>query len=166
MVNSGSGIIFVCDFSFSSDVNCFLFFFSGITWVIGSGAYAFNFPNLVFGIFSIFGVTVKSWLLTGCKESGFSVRFTGWISSGCASTIGNLRGYALVNDLYCCTIFIWVHSWLTPWSFFWPNSLNGALGGNAGGIAFLNISARVFNASLCPFPNLTRDLEGDVLCSA
>ena len=42
-------------------------FFSGIKWVIGSGVSAFIFPNLIFDNLSLFGVTVKCWLLIGWK---------------------------------------------------------------------------------------------------
>ena len=47
---------------------CFTF---GITWCIGTGVPAFIFSNLYFGDFSIFYVTVKSWLLVGKNISGF-----------------------------------------------------------------------------------------------
>ena len=63
-------------------------------------------------------------------------------------------------------IFICFLSWLTSFSFSWTTSLTGTLEGNAGGLDFLNISARVFNASVFPFPNLTSGLSGAGLYSA
>ena len=95
-----------------------------------------------------------------------SAGFTGWSSYGYASIIGTLKGAALVNGFYCCTVFIWVSSWITSWTFFWPTSLSGTFEGTAGGFDFLNISAWVFNASLCQFPNLTRNIAGAVFWSA
>ena len=38
---------------------------SGITWGSGTDLSAFIFPNIILGNISIFGVTVKSWLLIG-----------------------------------------------------------------------------------------------------
>ena len=101
-------------------------------------------------IFFIFGVTDKTWLLIGWKiYIGFFAWFTGWILYGYAPTIVTLRGSALVNGFDCGVLFIWFPSWFITWSFFWPTSLTGTLGGTAGGFAFLNISARVSDASLC-----------------
>ena len=106
----------------------------------------FYFSNLIFGHFSLFGVTVKCWLLVG-KKNHFFAWFAGWSSSGYASTIGTLRGYALVIVFNCGAIFIWVPSWFTSWDFFWPTSLAVTLGGTAGRFDFLDILARVFSAS-------------------
>ena len=100
------------------------------------------------------------------KIISFFAWFAGWSSSGYAPTIGTLRGYALVTGFDGCALFIWVPSWVIYWSFLWPNSLTGTLGGTAGGFAFLDISAMVFNASLCPCPYFTKGLEGDGFCSA
>ena len=61
-----------------------------------------------------------------------------------------------MTGFYCGVLFIWVPSWFTYWSLFSLTSLTGTLGGTAGGFAFLNILARFFNASLCPFPNFTK----------
>ena len=49
----------------------------------------------------------------------FFAWFTGWSSSGYASTTDTLRGYALVIGFDCAALFIWVPSWFTSWSFFW-----------------------------------------------
>ena len=49
---------------------------------------------------------------------------------------------------------------------FWPTSLTGTLEGSAGGFTFLNISAKVFNDSLCPFPKFSKELAGAGFCSA
>ena len=38
---------------------------SEIIWGIGTGVSAFIFQNIILGIFSIFGLSIKSWLLTG-----------------------------------------------------------------------------------------------------
>ena len=155
MIYYGPGIIPVCDFSCPSDATFTVF--PPLEW---HGAVVlmypnFIFPNIISGTFSIFGVTIKSWLLIGWKKISFFAWFTSSSSSGYASTIGTLRCSALANRFDCGDLFIWVPSWFTSWSFFWPTSLTGTLGGTAGGFAFLNISARVFNASLCPFNNFT-----------
>ena len=71
-----------------------------------------------------------------------------------------------MNGFDCGSLFMRVPYWLTSWSFFWPTSLTGTVGGNAGGFAFLNIYARFFNDFLCPFPDLTKGLVGDGFCSA
>ena len=71
-----------------------------------------------------------------------------------------------MNGFDCGAIFIWVTSWFTSWSFFWLTSLTVTLGGTAGGFDFLNISARVLNAYLCPFPNFTKGIAGAGLCGA
>ena len=42
---------------------------SGITWGIGSDVSAFMISNIIFGNFSLFGVTVKCWLLIGWKKN-------------------------------------------------------------------------------------------------
>ena len=66
----------------------------------------------------------------------------------------------------CSDPFIWITYWFISWSLFWPTSLTVTLGGTAGGFPFINISARVFNASLCPLTNFTKGIDGAVLCSA
>ena len=71
-----------------------------------------------------------------------------------------------MNGFDCGACFIWVSSWFTSWSFFWPTYLTSALGGPAGGFDFLNISARVFNDSLCPLPIFTIGLSGAGFYSA
>ena len=63
MLYSGPGIIIVYAFSCPSDVNFFLLFFSGITWGRGTGVSTFIFQMSFVVIFTIFGVTVKSWLI-------------------------------------------------------------------------------------------------------
>ena len=65
MIYFGSGIILVCAFSCPSGVPLFLLFSSENTCDSGYGVSVFIFPNLVFGHFSIFGVTIKYWLLIG-----------------------------------------------------------------------------------------------------
>ena len=45
-------------------------------------------------------------------EKSFFAWFTGWSSSGYASTIGALRGSALTIGLYYGARFIWVPPWL------------------------------------------------------
>ena len=83
-----------------------------------------------------------------------------------AYTIGTLRGYVLVIGFNCGAIFIWIPSWINSWSLSYPTSLTVTLGGTAGGFAFLNILARFFNYSLCPFHNLNRRFAGAGSCSA
>ena len=94
------------------------------------------------------------------KKMGLFPWFNGWSSSGYASTIGTLRGSTLVNVFDCGALFILVPSWFASWSFFWPTSLTGTLRGTARGFTFLNISARVFNSSLCSFPDCNKRLAG------
>ena len=60
----------------------------------------------------------------------------------------------------------WNISWFTYLGFSWTTSLIGTLRGIAGGMDFLNISARVLNASLCPFPSLASGISGAGFCSA
>ena len=96
------------------------------------------------------------------ENIGFFNWLTDWSSSGYAPTIGTLRGFVLVTGFYCGVIFIWVPSWFISWGFFWTTSLTGILRGTAGGFAFLNITARVFNASLFPCPNFTKGIAGSV----
>ena len=43
--------------------------------------------------------------------------------------------------------------------------MTGTLGGTAGGIAFLDISIRDINKSLCEFPCVTIGISGAELCS-
>ena len=86
---------------------------------------------------------------------------TSWSSYGHAPKIGTLRGFPVVNGFYWDANLIWFLSWFTSWSLSWNTSLTGTLGGTAGGFDFLNISARVLNSSLCPFPSLTIGLAGD-----
>ena len=62
------------------------------------------------------------------------------------------------------TIFIRVLSWFTFWSLSWNTYLTVTLGGTDGGFAFLNISARVLNASVCTFPILNSGLAGAGFC--
>ena len=92
--------------------------------------------------------------------------FTGWSSSGYAYTIGTLRVSSLVHGLDWDALFIWDISWFTCVSFSWATYLTGILGSTAGALAFLNISYRVMNESLCPFPSFTSGLAGDGFCSA
>ena len=107
MIYSGPGIILVCEFYRPSDVTLLLLFFSGITRVSGSGASNFIISNLIFGNFSLFGVTVKYWLLIDWKRIiGFFAWFTGWISSVYEYKIGTLRGYELVIVSYFDELFI------------------------------------------------------------
>ena len=91
---------------------------------------------------------------------------TGWISSGYASTMGTLRGYALVNGFDWDAIFIWDIYWFTSWSFSWNTPLTGTLGGTDGGFEFMNIYARFLNYPLSLFLSLTIRLAGAVLCGA
>ena len=92
--------------------------------------------------------------------------FTGWSSSGYAYTIGTLRVSSLVNGFDWDAIFIWALSWFISLSFYWDTYLTGILGSTTGALAFLNISYRVMNESLCPFPSFTSGLAGDGFCSA
>ena len=90
---------------------------------------------------------------------------TCWSSSGYDSTIGTLRVNALVNDFYWGAFFIRDISLFTCWSFYSYVSLTVTLEGTDVGVAFLNISARDLNASLCAYPGLTSGLSGAELCS-
>ena len=99
-------------------------------------------------------------------KSGFFAWFTGRSSSGHAPTIGTLRGSTLVTGFDCGLLFSWVTYWFIYWSFLWPTSLTGTLRGTYGGFDFMNILARVFNASLCPCPNFTKGLASSGFCSA
>ena len=103
---------------------------------------------LVFGYFSFFGVTVKFLLMVGRKSDRFFSGFTGWSSSGYISTIDVIRGSSLVTVFNWNSLLIWDISWFSPLSFSWTISLIGTLGGTVGGLDFLNILARVPNASL------------------
>ena len=91
---------------------------------------------------------------------------TGCSSSGYIYTMGTLRSFAFVNGFDWDAFFIWVISWFTCWSFSWYTPLTGNLGGTAGGVAVLNISARGLNPSLCAFPNFTSGLGVAGLCGA
>ena len=126
----------------------------------------FYFSKSHFGNFSLFGVTVKCWLLIGWKNYRFFAWFIGWNSYGYASTIGTIICYVLVIGFDWGALFIWVPSWFISWNLFWPTSLTGTLGGTAGGFAFMNILARVFNETFCTFNNFTKGIAGDGLCSA
>ena len=64
------------------------------------------------------------------------------------------------------TLFIWDLSWFTSLGFSWTTSLTGTLGGAAGGMDFLNISAGVLNDSFYPFTSFTCGLGGAILCSS
>ena len=70
------------------------------------------------------------------KNYRFFAWFTGCNLSRYVSTIGNIRGSALVIGFDCGALFIWVPSWFTSWSFFWPTSLTGILEGTSGGVCF------------------------------
>ena len=50
-------------------------------------------------------------------------------------------------------------------SFSLTTFLTGTVGGTSGGFAFLNISSRFLNSSLCIFPSLTSGLTGYVFCT-
>ena len=118
----------------------------------------FYLSNLIFGNFHFLVYLLNPGFWLAEKNQLFDW-FAGWSSSGYAYTIGTLRGSALVIGFDCGALFIWVPSWFTSWSFFWPTSLTGTLGGTAGGVAFLNISAGVYNSSLCPCPNYTKGMQ-------
>ena len=64
------------------------------------------------------------------------------------------------------TLLIWALSWLISLGFSCAISLTGTLRGIAGGMDFLNISARVLNAYLCPFPSLDIKIARAGFCSA
>ena len=71
MIYFGPGIILMCVFSFPFGDTIFLFFnlwhhMGQWFWYIH-----FYFPNIVFGDFSLFGVTVKCWLLIGRNNYRF-----------------------------------------------------------------------------------------------
>ena len=92
--------------------------------------------------------------------------FAGWSSSRYASTIGTLRGSEFLDGVYWNYLLSWDLSWFNYFGFSWTISLPGTLRGIAGGLALLNISARVFNASLCPLTSLVRGFSGARFCSA
>ena len=164
MVYFVPGIILVCSISFPSNETFSCCFFSGVTWVSGSGVFAFIFQISFFVIFFFNRWMMASdWLK---KIIGFFAWFTGWSSYGYVSTIGTLRGSALVIVFDCSVLFVWVYSWFISWSFFWPTSLTGTLGGTTGGFAFLGVLVRAFGAYLCPCPNFTKGLADSGLCSA
>ena len=82
-----------------------------------------------------------------------------------AYMIGTLRCSTSVNGFDWDAIFIWVLFWFTCWSFYWNYLLTGTLGGTVGFFYFLNIYARILDATLCQFPSLTSGLAGAGLCS-
>ena len=156
----------MCAFSCPSSVIIFLLF---LLWDHMGQWFCyirFYFSTLIFGHFSLFGVTFKCWLLIGWKNNVFFAWFSGWSSSGYAYTIGTLRGSALVVGFFSVPFlfgflpssFLGVSFGLPPWLL-----LSEVL---LGGGAFLNISARVFNSSLFSFPNFTKGLVGYGLYSA
>ena len=71
MVDSWPGIIFVCASSCRYNVIFPCVFSSDIKWGSGTDVSNFIFSNPIFGYLSIFGVTVKSWLLIGWTKSIF-----------------------------------------------------------------------------------------------
>ena len=113
-----------------------------------------------------------SYFWCNCRISAWSKKivvfsgYTGRISSGYDFTIFTLRGSALVNSFDWDVIFIWFISWFFYWILSWDTSLPATLGDIAGGLAFLNISARLPNASLCPFNGLIIGTYGAGFCSA
>ena len=143
-------ILIVCDFYCPSGVTFSLLFSLWYHMGICFWCICFYFSNLIFWYFSIFGIIDKSQLLIGWENCCFLDWFTGWSSSGYVSTIGNLRGSEFLTGFDYKLLFIWVPSWFTDWSFFWPTTLTGTLGDNSGGFVYLNICDRFFNSSLCP----------------
>ena len=95
---------------------------------------------------------------------GVFVGFAGCISSGYASTIGTLRGSSLVDGLDWGALLIWDLSWFTSLSLSWTTYLTGTFGVTTGGLDFLDISARVLNASLCPFTSFTSGISDAGFC--
>ena len=81
----------------------------------GSGVSAFIFPNLILGHFSHFGVTVKCWLLIGCKKYRF--------------LFGSMVGVYLVMTIQYATSEVlnwWLDLFAVPFSFeLLPGSLLG-----------------------------------------
>ena len=121
------------------------------------------FSILIFGHFLNFCVTAK--FLIGWNFYIFS-RCAGWSSSSYASTICTLRGSALVNGFDWDSIFVWFISWFTSCSFSWNKSLTGTPRGTDEGFAFMNISDRVLNDSLCLFTSFTSGIYGVGFCSS
>ena len=70
-----------------------------------------------------------------------------------------------MNDVDWYALLSWGLSLFTSLGFSWNISLTGTLIGIYGGLALQNISARVFNASLSPFPSLVGGFSGSVFCS-
>ena len=94
----------------------------------------------IFGSFSSFGVTVQFLLLIVQINDHFLAGFTGWSSSGYASTLGTLIVSSSVIGFDRDALFIWALSWFTSLRFSWIPSLTGILGGTARGLDFPNIS--------------------------
>ena len=121
-----------------------------------------QFPVLANFHFSWCNCWIFAWLIILIFFAGC----TCWRSYGYESTIVTLRGSALVNGFDWDAYLIWVISWFTSWSFSWNSPLIGTLRGTAGGIAFLNISARDINTSLCELTILTSGISGAGFYSA
>ena len=60
----------------------------------------------------------------------------------------------------------WTVSWFTSLDFSWTTSLTGTLIGIAGGMALLNIFARILNSSLGSFPSFASGFYGAGFFSA
>ena len=79
---------------------------------------------------------------------GIFAGFTSWSSSEYVSTIGTLIGSELVDIVAWDALLIWAFCLFTYLGFSWTISLTVTLRGISGGLALMNISARVLNASL------------------
>ena len=159
-------VLYLCVLVLSAMISLFgVFSTYGITCVCASGVSAFIFPIFIFGIFpfSWCNSWIFAWLII---LIGIFARCTCWSSSGYDSTIGTLRSRSLLNGFYWNEFFIWVISLFTCWRFSCYAPLTGTLRGTAGGVAFLNISDRYPNASLCEFLSMTSGIDSAGFCIA
>ena len=114
---------------------------------------------------SFFGVTVKFLLLIGKKMIGFF--WVHWLELLLVCLYnGHPQRFFSVDWFWLGCTFHLGYFLVHLFDFSWTTYLTGTLGGTSGGLEFLNIFARVPNASLCPFPSLTSGLAGDIFWSA
>ena len=117
--------------------------------------YPLFFFNSHFWLFFIFWCKNKWWL--------FLADFTGWSSSGYTSTISTIKDSSFVDIVNWYSLLSWALYWFTYMGFSLTISLPCNLRGIAGGLALLNIYAKILNASVCPFPSLASGFAGSGL---
>ena len=160
------GIVIVLTVSFHSGVTFLQFFHFWDNMGFRFSRIRFTPSILILGKFSLFGVTVEFLLLVVWKIVVFFAGFTGWSSSGFASTIDTLRGYSLVNGVTWDALLSWTLSWFTSVGFLGLSPWLALLEVLLGGLALLNFSTWVLNSSLYPFLSLTIRIAGAGFCRA